>query len=73
MRNQRTGEQEIARRRNEVACLIPEVGQPQQRRMRDEQEGKDERIGEEVFAQTALLRTAALKGRAFRRAKTSRK
>ena len=50
MRNQRSGQQQIARRRNEVAGFIPEVGQPQQRSMGDEEKGEDESVGEQVFA-----------------------
>ncbi len=54
VRNQRTGQQQIARRGNEVAGFVPEVRQSQQRQMGNEQAGEEERVDEEVFADLSL-------------------
>ena len=43
IRDQRAGAEEVERRGNVVASLIPEIGQPHQRQMREENEGVDDR------------------------------
>jgi len=44
------GQQKVARRRYEVARLVPKIRQPQQGRMGHKEEGKDQGIDKDVIA-----------------------
>ena len=59
MRDEVAGEKQVARGGNEVSGLVPEVGQPQQRKMQQPERAKDQPEGRQGPGQPASAGRAA--------------